>query len=46
VAAGFLIERLVEPTPEPEIARTHPRTFEKLSIEPGFVLFTFRKTRA
>ncbi|MCA1709700.1 MAG: class I SAM-dependent methyltransferase, partial [Actinobacteria bacterium] len=41
-AAGFLIERLIEPTPEPEMALTHPRKFEKLSMEPGFVLFKLR----
>lgn len=38
-AAGFLIERLIEPTPQPEMARTHPEAFEKLSTEPAFVLF-------
>jgi SAM-dependent methyltransferase len=40
--AGFLIERLVEPTPAPEMAATHPDTFERLSTEPGFVLFKLR----
>jgi hypothetical protein len=42
-SAGFLIERLVEPVPEPEMAITHPEAFEKLSVEPGFVLFRLRK---
>lgn len=42
-SAGFLIERLVEPVPEPEMAVTHPDAFEKLSAEPGFVLFRLRK---
>jgi SAM-dependent methyltransferase len=42
-AAGFVVERLIEPTPEPEMARTHPETFEKLSMEPGFILFKLRK---
>lgn len=42
-AAGFVIERLLEPTPEPEMARTHPDAFERLSSEPGFILFRLRK---
>lgn len=41
--AGFLIERLVEPAPEPGMAATHAETFEKLSTEPAFILFTLRK---
>ena len=45
-AAGFLIERLVEPTPDPEMALRHPNTFAKLSVEPGFVLFKLRKDQA
>ncbi len=45
-AAGFLIERLVEPMPDPEMALTHPSTFEKLSVEPGFVFFKLRKSQA
>lgn len=40
--AGFVIERLVEPTPEPEMARTHPDTFERLTNEPGFISFKLR----
>ena len=42
-AAGFVIERLLEPTPQPEMARTHPVAFERLSSEPGFILFRLRK---
>jgi SAM-dependent methyltransferase len=42
-AAGFVIDRLVEPTPEPEMARTHPDAFERLSTEPGFILFRLHK---
>lgn len=45
-AAGFLIERLLEPTLAPGMALSHPTTFERLSTEPGFVLFKLRKTRA
>jgi SAM-dependent methyltransferase len=41
--AGFLIARLVEPTPEPEMAASHPRAYEKLSTEPGFVIFRLRR---
>jgi SAM-dependent methyltransferase len=42
-AAGFVIERLLEPAPQPEMARTHPEAFERLSSEPGFILFRLRK---
>lgn len=42
-AAGFMIERLIEPTPDPEMARSHPDDFAKLSGEPGFILFKLRK---
>ncbi len=41
--AGFVIERLVEPRPEPGMADSHPETFERLSTEPGFVLLRLRK---
>jgi SAM-dependent methyltransferase len=37
--AGFAIERLVEPLPDPVMAQTHPDKFEKLSNEPGFIFF-------
>ena len=40
--AGFLIGHLVEPTPDPVMASTHPDTFERLSTEPGFILFELR----
>lgn len=42
---GFLIEHLVEPTPDPVMASTHPDTFERLSTEPGFILFELRPGR-
>lgn len=42
-AAGFVIERLVEPGPDPAMARSHPEDFEKLSREPGFIAFRLRK---
>lgn len=41
-AAGYVIERLVEPTPEPAMAQSHPDTFEKLSNLPGFIIFRLR----
>jgi SAM-dependent methyltransferase len=41
--AGFMIERLVEPAPEPQMKESHPDSFEKLSREPGFILFRLRK---
>jgi SAM-dependent methyltransferase len=40
--AGFVIERLIEPAPEPDMATTHPETFRRLSTEPAFVLFRLR----
>lgn len=43
--AGFLIERLVEPSPRPEMAESHPESFERLSTEPGFILFRLVKSR-
>ena len=36
---GFLIERLVEPSPDPRMAETHPGSFRKLSTEPAFIFF-------
>ena len=41
--AGFLIERLVEPAPLPEMAESHPDVFHRLSTEPGFILFRLVK---
>lgn len=41
-AAGFVIERLLEPRPLPEMAESHPGAYERLSTEPGFVLFRLR----
>ncbi len=45
-AAGFLIERLVEPQPRPEMAGRFPEDFEKLEREPGFVVFRLLKPTA
>jgi ubiquinone/menaquinone biosynthesis C-methylase UbiE len=41
--AGFLVERLVEPLPTPEMAAAHPEAFEKLSNQPQFILFKLVK---
>ena len=38
-AAGFLIERLVEPMPHADMAAEHPRQFERLTTNPGFIVF-------
>jgi SAM-dependent methyltransferase len=41
-AAGFLIERLLEPRPAPEAAAIDPQDYERLSREPGFLAFRLR----
>jgi SAM-dependent methyltransferase len=41
--AGFLIERLVEPGPVPEMADRFPDSYAKLLREPGFIDFRLRK---
>lgn len=41
--AGFVIERLVEPAPRPEMAELSPGHFERLSTEPGFIQFRLVK---
>lgn len=41
--AGFAIERLVEPLPQPEMAERHPETYARLTTEPGFILFRLVK---
>ncbi len=41
-AAAFVIERLIEPTPDPAMRDTYPETYAKLSRQPGFVLFRLR----
>lgn len=42
-AAGFLIERVVEPQPVPEMAKRYPAYDEKLNREPGFIAFRLVK---
>jgi SAM-dependent methyltransferase len=41
--AGFLIDRLVEPRPTPEMAERFPEIHDKLTREPGFIAFRLRK---
>lgn len=41
--AGFVIERLVEPQPAPEMAERYPDAYEKLNREPGFINFRLSK---
>ena len=42
-AAGFVIERLVEPRPVPEAAAVDPQEYERLIREPrGFTAFRLR----
>lgn len=36
--AGFLIERLIEPQPDPAMATSHPDTWAKLMSNPGFLM--------
>lgn len=45
-AAGFLVERLVEPQPLPEMADRFPDDFETLAREPGFLVFRLLKPAA
>lgn len=37
LAAGFALERLLEPTPVPEFEQSDPRHYEELSRQPGFL---------
>ena len=41
--AGFLIERLVEPRPVPEMAERFPEDYAKLQRAPAFFVFRLRK---
>ena len=43
--AGFMIERLIEPRPIPEMAERFPDDYEKLMREPGFIAFRLRKSQ-
>lgn len=41
-AAGFVIERLIEPRPVPEAARVDADDYARLNREPGFIAFRLR----
>lgn len=41
-SAGFVIERLSEPTPLPELARSDPDGYHTLRTQPSFLLFRLR----
>ncbi|HNY13473.1 MAG TPA: methyltransferase domain-containing protein [Candidatus Wallbacteria bacterium] len=43
VEAGFKIDKFLEPRPVPECREKYPKTFEKLSKEPGFLLIRAQK---
>ena len=38
-AAGFVIDRLVEAEPSPELARRDPVSYHELATAPGFLFF-------
>ena len=41
--AGFVVERLVEPRPVPEMAERYPDDYRMLEREPGFIAFRLAK---
>jgi SAM-dependent methyltransferase len=41
--AGFLIEKLIEPTPAETMRDSYPEDYEKLSREPGFLILRLLK---
>ncbi|WP_462188756.1 MULTISPECIES: class I SAM-dependent methyltransferase [unclassified Frankia] len=45
-AAGFVLDALLEHQPQPEMARTHPDAFARLSHEPGFIAYRLARPRA
>lgn len=42
-AAGFVIDRLLEPRPTPEMADVYPEQFRELEHGPGFIIFRLTK---
>lgn len=42
-AAGFIIDRLVEPKPLEEMKTVSPRTYEELQKIPGFLIIRLLK---
>jgi SAM-dependent methyltransferase len=43
--AGFVIERLIEPLPTPQMADQYPEEYQQLQSEPGFIAFRLTKHR-
>jgi SAM-dependent methyltransferase len=43
IQAGFVIDRLGEPRPAPEMAERFPEEYEKLNREPAFINFRLLK---
>lgn len=41
--AGFYIDRLIEPQPEPIVAEIDPETYRELMEQPAFIAFRLRK---
>jgi SAM-dependent methyltransferase len=41
-AAGFLIERLVEPMPRAELARRDPDSYKRVTTQPRFIFFRLK----
>jgi hypothetical protein len=41
--AGFVIDRLLEPTPLPELKEREPDTYRRLTTTPGLLLFRLTK---
>jgi SAM-dependent methyltransferase len=44
-SAGFVIERLVEPAPLPELADRDPAAYQKIRTQPRFLFFRLRPIR-
>ena len=44
--AGFLIERLVEPLPAESMRDRFPDTYDRLTVEPFFIVFVLVKARS
>lgn len=43
IAAGFTIDRLIEPMPPPDMRHTFPDYYDGLAWLPGFIVFRLRK---
>jgi hypothetical protein len=44
--AGFLIERICEPTPSETMKRSDAKAYERLCRVPAFIFFRARKSQA